>query len=115
STVRLAACGSLLVLSACTPQALPTPTAVLMPPTLTVTVTVPPPTDTPQPPMATRVPPTPAPTDIPPALVSEMDALLRKLAEQALFTGSVLIARQGHVLLSQGYGLADRKQKIPNT
>jgi CubicO group peptidase (beta-lactamase class C family) len=37
------------------------------------------------------------------------------MAEQDLFSGSVLIGRQGDVLLSQGYGLADREQNISNT
>ena len=30
-------------------------------------------------------------------------------------SGAVLLAHKGDVLLSQGYGLADREQKIPNT
>ncbi|HTX91235.1 MAG TPA: serine hydrolase domain-containing protein [Anaerolineales bacterium] len=63
---------------------------------------------------------TPTPT-VPPATatllaeIGEIDALLGNLADQSHFTGSVLIAKQGKVLLSQGYGLADREQNIPNT
>ena len=41
--------------------------------------------------------------------------MLGNLAKLSLFTGSVLIAKQGKVLLSHGYGLADRKQNTPNT
>ena len=52
---------------------------------------------------------------ISPEVVAEIDDLLDKLAEQDLFTGSVLLAHQGKVLISQGYGLADREQNIPNT
>ncbi len=49
------------------------------------------------------------------SLITEIDTTLANLANQSLFTGSVLIAKQGKLLLSQGYGLADREQKIPNT
>ncbi len=65
--------------------------------------------------------PAPAPTDPPPATatspseITESDAVLGDLARQSLFTGSVLIAKEGQVLLSRGYGLADREQNIPNT
>ncbi|MCJ7743111.1 MAG: beta-lactamase family protein [Dehalococcoidales bacterium] len=59
--------------------------------------------------------PPPPSTVIPPELISELDAMLSELAKQALFTGSVLIACQGDVLLSQGYGLADREKNILNT
>lgn len=31
------------------------------------------------------------------------------------FSGALLLAKDGHVILSKGYGLADRKQNIPNT
>jgi CubicO group peptidase (beta-lactamase class C family) len=47
--------------------------------------------------------------------IPQIDAILSNLAEQHLFSGSVLIGHQGEVLLSQGYGLADREKKIPNT
>jgi len=74
---------------ACTPQ-----------PSFTLTPTLIPPTATIAPPTATSLPPTP--TAIPPELISETDALMVNLAKQNLFSGSVLIARQGEVLLSQG-------------
>jgi CubicO group peptidase (beta-lactamase class C family) len=47
--------------------------------------------------------------------ISGIEAWLSQLAEDRLFSGSVLVAHQGKVLLSQGYGLADREQRIPNT
>src|SRR5688572_3803327 len=46
---------------------------------------------------------------------SEINAYLNTLARLGSFSGSVLIARNGEVLLSKGYGFADREQKIPNT
>jgi CubicO group peptidase (beta-lactamase class C family) len=38
-----------------------------------------------------------------------------KLAHDDEFSGAVLVARDGHVLFSRAYGLADRKRRIPNT
>src|SRR5687767_9892637 len=46
---------------------------------------------------------------------SEIDTYLNTLVHLGSFSGSVLIARNGKVLLSKGYGFADREQKIPNT
>ena len=46
---------------------------------------------------------------------SQIDTLLKKLSQQGLFSGSVLIARNDSILLSKGYGMADRDKKIPNT
>lgn len=85
NVVRLTVCGILLVTAACASQ---------LSPTLT---------------------PTPAPTTIPPELISGMDAWLSQQSKDGNFSGSVLVARRGDVLLSQGYGLADREQNIPNT
>ena len=31
------------------------------------------------------------------------------------FSGAVLVSRKGEIILSKGYGWADRKNKIPNT
>jgi CubicO group peptidase (beta-lactamase class C family) len=58
---------------------------------------------------------TPAPIAIPPEVISDLDTQLAELAEQKLFTGSVLVGRQGDVLLSEGYWYADRAQQLPNT
>lgn len=59
--------------------------------------------------------PTPTPTAISPELISGIDAWLNQQGKDGNFSGSVLVACQGDVLLSQGYGLADREQNIPNT
>jgi CubicO group peptidase (beta-lactamase class C family) len=47
--------------------------------------------------------------------IAEVDAYLRELEQNQGFSGSVLIARDGDVLISKGYGMADREQQIPNT
>lgn len=86
--IRASLCALLLILAACTPALPPTPNSKTLPPT---------------------------PTALPAGLVSDLNTTLAELARQNLFTGSVLIAQRGRVLLSQGYGLADRKQNIPNT
>jgi CubicO group peptidase (beta-lactamase class C family) len=52
---------------------------------------------------------------IAPVPVSEIDTHLNTLVHLGSFSGSVLIARNGEVLLSKGYGFADREQKSPNT
>jgi len=41
--------------------------------------------------------------------------MLQKSAQSKTFSGSVLVAQYGQVILSKGYGLADREKKIPNT
>ncbi len=47
--------------------------------------------------------------------VARIDDYLSELANEGEFSGSVLVARQGEVLLSKGYGLADRVTQTPNT
>ena len=37
------------------------------------------------------------------------------MVKEHLFNGSALAAQNGHVILSQGYGLADQEKKNPNT
>lgn len=44
-----------------------------------------------------------------------MDAYLRGLAEAGTFSGAVLVASHGQVLLRAGYGLADASHALPNT
>jgi len=44
-----------------------------------------------------------------------LDKMLTQMTRDGTFTGSVLIAHEGNVLLSRGYGFADRVQRIPNT
>jgi len=50
-----------------------------------------------------------------PEAVSQVDEQLAQMARDGAFSGSVLIAQDGVVFLSKGYGLADRLQGIPNT
>jgi CubicO group peptidase (beta-lactamase class C family) len=50
-----------------------------------------------------------------PGAVAQFDKTLAEFAHDGAFSGSVLIAQDGVVFLSQGYGLADRVQGIPNT
>lgn len=50
-----------------------------------------------------------------PEVVSQVDELLTQMTHDGTFTGSVLIAQDGKVFFSKGYGLADRAEGIPNT
>jgi CubicO group peptidase (beta-lactamase class C family) len=63
---------------------------------------------------ATESPPS-SPTLEPEDPASKIDQILNFLVERESFTGAVLVARNGEVLLSQGYGLADRDKNLPNT
>jgi CubicO group peptidase (beta-lactamase class C family) len=49
------------------------------------------------------------------SLPSRLETFLTKRSKESGFSGSVLVAREGRVLLSNGYGEADRDKKIPNT
>jgi CubicO group peptidase (beta-lactamase class C family) len=44
-----------------------------------------------------------------------IDALVKENYQKGVYDGSVLVARDGQVILSQGYGFADREKNIPNT
>lgn len=57
---------------------------------------------------------TPAPGSVGSNAAGE-DAYLSNLAAAGTFRGSVLLARDGAVLLSKGYGLADEAGQFPNT
>jgi CubicO group peptidase (beta-lactamase class C family) len=46
--------------------------------------------------------------------VARMQQVVQASVDQGEFTGSVLVARDGEVLLDQGYGLANREWSIPN-
>ena len=50
-----------------------------------------------------------------PAIVSRIDELITGYTEAGEFSGSVLIAEQGFVVLNKGYGFADYEGEIPNT
>lgn len=72
----------------------PTPTSTAIP---TATATTPPAADTPQ------------------DVVADIDTFLITTVDEGSFSGAALITRNGQIVLSKGYGLADREQKIPNT
>jgi CubicO group peptidase (beta-lactamase class C family) len=93
------------------------------PPTLARPTTVAP-TANPPPTAPAIVPPpvvlaTPRPTDAARAPASDatvmkvVDDYVAPLAKQDKFSGAVLIARDGKVILNQGYGLADRVKNTP--
>lgn len=44
-----------------------------------------------------------------------IDSYLSALEQNQEFSGAVLVARDGEVLISKGYGMADRESQIPNT
>lgn len=46
--------------------------------------------------------------------VGRMEQVIRASADQGAFSGAVLVARDGEVLLDQGYGLANREWAVPN-
>jgi CubicO group peptidase (beta-lactamase class C family) len=50
-----------------------------------------------------------------PSVSAGLADYLTGLAGQGQFSGTVLVAEHGTILLSKGYGLADRAKKIPNT
>jgi CubicO group peptidase (beta-lactamase class C family) len=64
-------------------------------------------------PTATSTPPNPI--IIPPRVIAEIEGYFEDWENKSLFSGVVLIAQHGNILLSQGYGMADRQQNIPNT
>jgi CubicO group peptidase (beta-lactamase class C family) len=65
---------------------------------------------------ATAVPTRPAATATPAAEAgAQIDLMLSNLAEHSLLSGAVLVAREGEILLSRGYGLANRDTNAPNT
>ncbi len=49
------------------------------------------------------------------SLTTQVDTYLNSLVDAGQFSGSVLLAREGNVLLSKGYGLADIENSVPNT
>lgn len=105
----------LLLLSACNLPMIPaesTPSAAPTTPTLAPTLAYSP-TSTPEPTFTTTASPTFTPTSS--EYAQEIDGYLDSLVEANLFSGSVLVALEGQVILSQGYGLSDRARNIPNT
>ena len=51
----------------------------------------------------------------PKRLSDKIDGFLLQQTERGLFSGSVLVAKEGEILLEKGYGFADREKRIPNT
>lgn len=49
------------------------------------------------------------------AIEAEVDSLFAPLVDRDLVSGSVLIAKDGHILLAKGYGLANREHESANT
>jgi RNA polymerase sigma factor (sigma-70 family) len=45
----------------------------------------------------------------------KFDEYMKAVTEAGLFTGSVLVARDGEVLLGKGYGMANIEHSVPNT
>ena len=48
-------------------------------------------------------------------LEAKVDAYVKPLLEMKAFSGSILIAKKGQVLLSKGYGMANYELDVPNT
>ena len=61
------------------------------------------------------VPATPTATPQSALIVSQVDRLLTNEVAHQQFSGSVLIAQDGHVLLSKGYSMADWDDQVSNT
>lgn len=49
-----------------------------------------------------------------PDLAAKVDTYMQALVALDRFSGSILIAREGNVLMSAGYGLANREHGVPN-
>jgi CubicO group peptidase (beta-lactamase class C family) len=99
----------LIVLAACSSAATPTPTVLPAPTIVPMTATAVPAVT-----LAPTASPTAAAVDSS-NLGTELDAMLQKIEAKNLFSGAVLVARDGQIILSKGYGLADHDQKIRNT
>lgn len=50
-----------------------------------------------------------------PNLEQRVDYYLSPYIERALFNGAILIAENGNILMSKGYGMADYARQVPNT
>jgi len=48
-------------------------------------------------------------------LSKEIDSYLLQLTQQQLFSGAVLVAKEGEIVLERGYGFADCEKRIRNT
>ncbi len=65
---------------------------------------------------ASPTPPLPTPSvSISSNSITDIDALFTRLNAEGAFSGAILIGQQGEILLSQGYGCADRATNLANT
>lgn len=56
------------------------------------------------------------PSDVPtPSVAPAMDAYLNALTAQGFFSGAAVVVRDGQIVLSQGYGMADRPNNVANS
>ncbi len=98
-------------LTACGPAATAVPTLI----PLTIPPTAPPPTPI-SPTAIPTVTPLPLPSVTPtPDPLAEIDSFLANLTEKGVFSGAVLLAKDGIILFNKGYGMADKKQKFSIT
>lgn len=109
--LRTSAIVLLVVLTACSPAAAPLSPTEPLPPTAVPPTATPVLTATP----VSTAPPAPTATRTAQDLATELNTIMQKVTKAGVFSGSVLAARDGQIILSQGYGLADRDKKIPNT
>ena len=47
--------------------------------------------------------------------LQEIDSYLKRMGDADIFSGAIVIAREGKPVFAHGYGYADREKKIPNT
>ncbi len=66
-------------------------------------------------PLATSAVPFPSPSPTPPDLAAKAGAYFSAEAQAGRFSGAVLAAQDGHIVLKQGYGMADYENDVPNT
>ncbi len=113
-----------LILAACgaAPQAAPSPQPTQPAPATKVSekpTPAPSPTTLPQSTATAPAPTAPATSASVSApgeeLTAKIEAVLAQPVHGSDFMGSVLVAKDGSVLLSKGYGMADVEKKIPNT
>ena len=69
--------------------------------------------DSAKPPLASVMVPVSTPSPELAIRAVRMDSYLRSLTEQGFFSGSVLVAYRGSLLVNQGYGMANREEGIP--
>ncbi|MCX6044028.1 MAG: serine hydrolase [Chloroflexi bacterium] len=107
----LAMIGLLTLLAGCgqtTAENTPVPTATVAQPVSLATATEAAPPTIP-------ISATPTTTETQSVVQSEVDRFLNEQVQADQFSGAVLIAQDGAILVSQGYGLANRAQQIANT